>query len=179
MKSTNYEFNVVDEKERHKLLVEFNDNSVDYPTDVTVQELFEQQVEKTPDNIAVIYEDKKLTYRELNERANAVAKVLIAKGVQADDIVGIMVETSIEMLVQILAILKAGGAYMPIDQQYPDDRIAYMLEDSKAKLLLTQEKFEDRIKYQVNICDISKENVDENDNCNLGKTSDEYCFNSI
>src|SRR5690606_10754061 len=112
-----------------KLLYEFNDTYTDYPRDKTIQQLFEEQVEKTPDNIAVVFEDKKLTYSELNEKANSLARVLRDNGVKADSIVGIMVERSIEMIVGIMAVLKAGGAYLPIDPLYPAERIKYMLAD--------------------------------------------------
>ena len=102
-----------------------------------IHELFEAQVEWTPDNVAVVFEEQELTYRELNARANGLARVLREKGVQPDRLVGIMVERSLDMIVGIMAILKAGGAYVPIDPAYPEDRIRYMLDDSGAELLLT------------------------------------------
>ncbi|MBJ7968240.1 AMP-binding protein, partial [Bacillus cereus] len=86
-------------------------------------------VERTPENIAVVFENKQLTYWELNEKSNQVAALLREKGVKPDTVVGIMVERSIEMIVGMMAILKAGGAYLPIDPEYPEDRIRYMLED--------------------------------------------------
>ena len=125
-------------EERNKLLYEFNDTGLEYPKDKTIHQLFEEQVERTPDNIAVIYGDNKLTYRQLNEKANRLARVLRAKGIGPDSIAGIMVKRSPKMLVGLMAILKAGGAYLPIDPEYPGDRINYMLEDSGAKILLTQ-----------------------------------------
>jgi hypothetical protein len=103
--------------------------------------LFEEQVEKTPDNIAVVFEDKQLTYRELNSRANSLAGVLRDKGAGTDSIVGIMLERSLEMIIGIMAILKAGGAYLPIDPGYPEERIQFMLEDSSTRILLTQSRF--------------------------------------
>ncbi|WP_154695099.1 AMP-binding protein, partial [Clostridium botulinum] len=113
------EIEIIEEEEKNQILYEFNDTKVEYPKDKAIQELFEEQVEKTPNNIAVVFEDKKLTYRELNEKANSLARVLRDKGVKADSIVGIMVERSVEMIVGIMGILKSGGAYLPIDPSYP------------------------------------------------------------
>ena len=107
-----------------------------YPKDKTIQQLFEEQVEKTPDNIAVVFEDKQLTYSQLNERANSLARLLRKKGVKPDSIVGLLVERSLEMIIGIFGILKAGGAYLPIDPSYPQDRIEYMLQDSGTQVLL-------------------------------------------
>ncbi|WP_054403495.1 non-ribosomal peptide synthetase [Paenibacillus solani] len=126
---------VVEEEKRH-LLDTFNDTKAEYPKDQTIQALFEQQAERTPAAEAVVFESERLTYGELNAKANQLARVLRARGVGADRIVGIMADRSVEMIVGILAILKAGGAYLPIDPAYPAERIAYMLEDSGADLLL-------------------------------------------
>ncbi|OMF04068.1 non-ribosomal peptide synthetase [Paenibacillus amylolyticus] len=104
----------------------------------TIHELFEEQAERTPEQVAVVYGDSSLTYRELNERANRLARSLRASGAQADQPIAIMAERSLEMIVGIYAILKAGGAYVPIDPQFPQERIRYMLEDSGARLLLIQ-----------------------------------------
>ena len=127
------EIDMLSKEEKRRLLVEFNDTKAEYQKDRTIYELFEEQVEKTPDNIAVVYEEKELSYRELNKRANQLARVLRAKGVGPDKIVGIMVERSLEMIVGIMGILKAGGAYLPIDPEYPNERIEYMLEDSRCR----------------------------------------------
>ena len=125
----------------------FNRTKAEYPKNKTIVDLFEEQVEKTPDNIAVVYKNKKLTYKELNEKSNALARTLRGKGVKAETIVGIMVDRSIEMIIGIMGILKAGGAYLPIDLEYPEDRIKYMLEDSSTKILLTQNKLLGSINY--------------------------------
>ncbi|MBA4532701.1 non-ribosomal peptide synthetase [Brevibacillus halotolerans] len=109
-----------------------------YLSDKTIHQLFESQAEKTPDNPAIILEQEKLTYQELNSKANQLARLLIEKGVQTDQIVGIFMDRSIEMVISILAILKAGGAYVPIDVEYPQERIQYMLKDSQTKIVLTQ-----------------------------------------
>jgi amino acid adenylation domain-containing protein len=124
-------------RERQQLLFEFNRTDAHYPRDKTIHRLFEQQVEKAPGNTAVIYNGRKLTYRELNNKVNRLAHLLREKGIKADTIVGIMVERSMEMIVGIFAILKAGGAYLPIDAETPVQRIAMMLEDARAPMLLT------------------------------------------
>ncbi|QYK62294.1 amino acid adenylation domain-containing protein [Paenibacillus sp. S25] len=110
----------------------------DYPREKTIHQLFEEQVERTPDHIAVVFGDKHLTYADLNKQANQLAHVLRAKGLDNDEAVGIMVECSLEMIIGIFGILKAGGAYVPIDPEYPKERIRYMLTDSGANLLLTR-----------------------------------------
>ncbi|WP_147355971.1 non-ribosomal peptide synthetase [Cohnella faecalis] len=129
-------------EEKRQLLHAFNDTKATYPANQTIHGLFEEQVKKTPDHTAVVLESESLTYAELNGRANQLARVLRGKGVGADRIVGILAERSLEMIVGILGILKAGGAYLPIDPDYPAERIGYMLEDSGADILLTQKRLE-------------------------------------
>jgi len=121
----------------------WNDTAVDYPQDLTIVDLFEQQVEQTPDNIAVVFEDQHLTYQQLNDQANQLAHYLLARQTQAgihlhNPLMAIAVERSVAMVIGLLGILKAGGAYVPIDPSYPRERIRYLLEDSAAPLLLTQ-----------------------------------------
>ncbi|SFB47858.1 amino acid adenylation domain-containing protein, partial [Clostridium frigidicarnis] len=157
------------EEERNQILYEFNDTKADYPKDKTIQELFEAQVEKTPDNIAVIFEDKKLTYRELNEKANSLAKILRNKGVKADSIVGIMVERSLEMIIGIMGILKAGGAYLPIDPIYPKERIEFMLKDSESKVLLSENVLVNNIEFNGEILDLYNEDLFNKNSSNLEK----------
>ncbi|MCB2298651.1 non-ribosomal peptide synthetase [Clostridium tagluense] len=162
---------LISEEEKYKLLVEFNDTSADYPRDKTMHELFEEQVEKTPNNIAVVFEDKELTYRELNERANSLARKLREKGVGTETIVGVIVERSIEMIVGIMAILKVGGAYLPINPEYPEDRIDYILKNSETKIVLTQSKFKEKIRLEIDICDLNDEVLYKCSNDNLGKVA--------
>ena len=126
------------ENECDRLLVEWNDTATDYPQDKCIHQLFEAQVELTPDAVALVFEGQELTYSELNSRANQLAHYLQKLGVQPETLVGICVERSIEMIVGLLGIWKAGGAYLPIDPTYPSDRIAYMLENSQVPILLTQ-----------------------------------------
>ncbi|WP_287295711.1 non-ribosomal peptide synthetase [Moorena sp. SIO2C4] len=127
--------------ERQQLLVEWNNTFVEYPQDKCVHQLFEEQVEHTPDAVAVVFEDQQLTYQQLNTKANQLAHYLHSVGVEADVLVGLCVERSLEMVVGMLGILKAGGAYVPLDPEYPQERLSFMLEDTQVKVLLTQEKF--------------------------------------
>ncbi|NEQ68437.1 MAG: amino acid adenylation domain-containing protein, partial [Symploca sp. SIO2D2] len=127
--------------ERHQLLVEWNNTQTDYPQDKSIHQLFEEQVERTPDAIALVYQNQHLTYRELNCRANQLAYYLRSLGVEADKLVGLCVERSLEMVVGMLGILKAGGAYVPLDPEYPQERLSFMLEDTQVRVLLTKEKF--------------------------------------
>ncbi|MCX7920657.1 MAG: amino acid adenylation domain-containing protein, partial [Clostridia bacterium] len=128
---------ILTETEKDKLFFDFNKTKTEYPIDKGIHQLFEEQVEKTPDHIALVFGETCLTYRELNNRANTIAWYLRGKGIGEDKIVGIMVERSLEMIIGILGILKAGGAYVPIDPGYPKERINYLLESSKTAFLLS------------------------------------------
>jgi amino acid adenylation domain-containing protein/thioester reductase-like protein len=136
---------LLSESEQQKLLVEWNNTVTDYPKNQCIHQLFEAQVENTPDAIALIFESQQLTYRELNTTANLVAHYLQSIGVKPEVLVGICVERSIEMIIGVLAILKAGGAYVPLDPSYPQERLAFMLEDSQVPVLLTQEKLKAKL----------------------------------
>lgn len=125
--------------ERRQLLVTWNATTTEYPRESCIHQLFEAQVARTPDAVAVVFEDSQLTYRQLNERANQLARYLVRIGVGPNVLVGICVERSLEMIVGLLGILKAGGAYVPVDPNFPADRIAFMLEDAEAPVLLTQD----------------------------------------
>ncbi|WP_234405638.1 non-ribosomal peptide synthetase [Paenibacillus sp. IHBB 10380] len=147
------------EEEREQVLVSFNETEAPYPREKTISELFEEQVAKTPKQVAVVYEGEEWTYEELNARSNQVARVLRKHGVGNETIVGIMVERSLEMMAGILGILKAGGAYLPIDPDYPAERIAYMLEDSGTKVLLTQKRLTDRVVFDGSIVALDEAGV--------------------
>ena len=131
--------------EKHKLLVEWNETTSDYPQDKCIHELFEATVERTPEAVAVVFEGEQLTYRELNARANQLAHYLQERGVGPEVLVGICVERSLEMIVGLLGILKAGGAYVPLDPAYPFERLGFMLEDSSVPVLLTQSKLIEKL----------------------------------
>jgi amino acid adenylation domain-containing protein len=124
--------------EREQLLVGFNDTALDYPQQQTIHGMFEAQVERTPDALAVVHGEQRLSYRQLNEQANRLAHILRKQGVVPDSRVGICVERGAEMVVGLLAILKAGGGYVPLDPAYPVERIAYMLQDSAPAAVLAQ-----------------------------------------
>ncbi len=130
------ELSMLDEEEKRLVVETFNDTAAEYPSGKTVVELFEEQAKKTPDNIAVVFEEEKMTYRELNEKANQLAYKLRKLGVEPDDKVAILTQRSIEMIIGILGIIKAGGAYVPIDPDCPEERIRYMLENSQPKAVL-------------------------------------------
>ncbi|MBD2281548.1 non-ribosomal peptide synthetase, partial [Aphanizomenon flos-aquae] len=131
--------------ERHQLLVEWNDTAAEYPIDKCIHQLFEEQVEKTPDAVAVVFGNQQLTYRELNQQANQLAHYLQTLGVRPEVLVGICVERSLEMVVGLLGILKAGGAYVPLDPNYPQERLSYMLVDSGVEVLLTQQQLMEKL----------------------------------
>ena len=126
------------EPERQQLLFEWNDTERNYPQDKCIHQLFEAQVEQTPDSIAVVFEEQELTYLELNTKANQLAHYLQTLGVKPEVIVGICVERSLEMVIGLLAILKTGGTYIPLDPNYPQERTAFILEQTQASVLLTQ-----------------------------------------
>ncbi|WP_375492804.1 amino acid adenylation domain-containing protein [uncultured Nostoc sp.] len=138
--------------ELDQLLLEWQENPAVYVNDICIHQLFEYQVEKTPEQIAVIFEDKQVSYQELNQRANQLAHYLQTLNVKPEVLVGICLERSLEMIVGLLAILKAGGAYVPLDPAYPSARLALMLEDSQLSILLTKQNLLSKLpEYQAHI----------------------------
>jgi len=141
------EIEILSEEEKQQVLYDFNDTGQDYPSDTVIHRLFEEQVERTPDNIAVVdlpppggassRTPLKTTYRQLNEKANRLAGLLRENGVRSDTIVALLMESSIDRIVAIIGILKAGGAYLPIDTEYPENRVLSILDNCSASLLLT------------------------------------------
>ncbi len=142
------ELPLLTEAERHQLLVEWNATATSYPSNRCVHQLFEEQVERTPDAIALVFDDQQMTYRELNMRANQLAHYLQQLGVGPEVMVGLCLERSLEMVVSLLGILKAGGAYVPLDLAYPQERLAFMLQDTHAPVLVTLEQFIDVLPTQ-------------------------------
>ncbi len=128
---------ILSEAERGKLLIELNDTETDYPSQFCIHHLIEQQTERNPDADAVILEDQRLSYGELNRKANRLAHLLLHQGIGPGKLVGICQDKSLDLIVSVLATLKAGAAFLPIDPSYPDDRIAHMLEDANVSLVLT------------------------------------------
>lgn len=151
------EIEIVTPDEKQQIIHEFNNTEFEYDKTKTIAKLFEEQVEKTPDAVALVFENKVMTYRELNQRTNSLAYYLRNKGVERNTIVGIIVNRSFEMIVSILAVLKAGGAYIPIDPEYPAERITYMLENSKSKFLLSTKSLQETNNFEQEIIEVDLE----------------------
>ncbi|MGF1980312.1 MAG: amino acid adenylation domain-containing protein [Nostoc sp. CmiSLP01] len=163
------ELPLLSESEKHQLLEEWNDTEVEYPQQLCIHELFETQVQKTPDAIAVVFEDQQLTYRQLNAKANQLAHYLRSLGVKPEVLVGICVERSLSMVIGLLAILKAGGAYVPLDPAYPPERLAFILQDAAVSVLLTQQQLienlpqhQTRVVYLDTDCEIVAQQSSQN-----------------
>ncbi len=131
---------ILTKSEKNKLLNKFNNTELEYNKDKNVIKLFEEMVKSYPDKIAVVSNNERLTYKELDKKSNQLALYLKKSGVKSKEIIGVLINRSIEMAIGILAILKVNGTYLPIDPEYPKDRIEYMLEDSGSKMLLTNSK---------------------------------------
>ena len=130
---------ILSEAEQQQLLVEWNDTTAPRPEKTCLHKMFEAQVERTPEAVAVETAGERLSYRELDERANRLAAYLQARGVMVEDIVGVCMERSTEMIVALLGVLKAGATYLPLDPTYPRERLAFMVQDADVKLLLSAE----------------------------------------
>src|SRR5689334_18531349 len=137
------ELALLSESERHQLLVEWNETKHEFPRGESLADLFERQVQRTPEQIAVIYEDQQLSYRELNARANQLAHYLKNRGVGAEALVGVSLERSLELVVAVVGVLKAGAAYVPLDSSYPAERLRFMCEDARVEFLLSSAKLKD------------------------------------
>jgi len=131
---------VIDESETNLVQYKFNDTAVDFPSNETVTHLFEEQVKRAPESIAIISENEQLTYQEMNERVNQLARKIRKLGAGVNDCIAIMAERSIDMVIGIYAIIKAGCAYVPISPSFPDDRIKYILEDCNPKAILLRDR---------------------------------------
>ena len=150
------------QEEREQLLYEWNATEVEYPRNKCMHELFEEQVERTPNAIAIVYQEQALSYGELNGRANRLAHYLRELGVGPDKLVAVCVERGLEMVVGLLAVLKAGGAYVPLDPAYPVERLRYMVEDSGPEVLLTQGHLREQmrgVKRELAVIDLSDPGV--------------------
>ncbi|HEY9618636.1 MAG TPA: amino acid adenylation domain-containing protein [Microcoleaceae cyanobacterium] len=157
--------------EHQQVLVDWNQTALAYPPEACIHQLFESQVQRTPEAIAMVFEHQHLTYRELNDRANQVAHYLTTFGVGPEVIVGICLERSLDMVVGLLGILKAGGSYVPLDPAYPQDRLAYMIEDSQLPVLLTQQALRQQFAdqpVQIVCMDTDGSTIAEQPTTNLG-----------
>ncbi|MDD0821156.1 hypothetical protein BUE63_06055 [Bacillus sp. MB353a] len=163
------EIELIDLDEKNKLLYEFNENYGCLKHEAkTICQLFEAQAKKTPDNTAVVFEKYNMSYRELNEKANQLARLLQEREVGPETIVGIMVDRSLDMIIGILAVLKVGGAYLPIDADYPKERIHYMLKDSGCNIMLTQKALQEKFECPIYQISMDEENLENREKENLG-----------
>ncbi len=169
------EISITTPKELQEILSLSSKNDCAYPNDKTISQLFEEQVKLTPNNIAVKFKNKALTYDELNKKSNKVAHFLRNLGIKANDVVAIRLNKSLEMVIGILGIIKAGGCYLPIDLSYPQERVSFMLEDSNAKLFLTNELHKDDL--EINIPYYLLDNSFDNENSSNSEENLE-CINS-
>lgn len=134
---------IITKEEKHKILNIFNNTATDYAKEKTIIELFEEQVNKSPENVAVIYGENQITYKELNEKANSVANYLIKQGIKKGENIPVLLERSLDLIISMIAIIKAGAVYVPISTDFPIDRIKYILKDSESKLVITSKKWKD------------------------------------
>ncbi|EJV87811.1 non-ribosomal peptide synthetase [Bacillus cereus] len=153
------EIECITEEERHEVLYRFNDTKREYPKHKTIKEVFEEEAEMAVEKIAIVSNGVELSYQELNQRANQLARVLRKKGITRDSIVPVLCDKSIETIVAMVAVIKAGGAYLPIDEEYPEARIRYLLEDSESAVLLGKKE----AILKLNLTEISVEVVDLTD----------------
>lgn len=151
---------ILPEDEKRRLLVDWNQTAVDYPEHDCVHEQFEMQVVRTPNATALVFQNQSLTYRELDEKANRLARRLVSLGVGPEALVGISLERSLDMMVGLLAILKAGGAYLPLDPKYPPQRLKMVLADASPRVVLTQERIASRLHAEARVLCVDSEWAD-------------------
>jgi non-ribosomal peptide synthetase component F len=149
------QINILSEEERHQLLYDFNNTSFSYPSEKTIVDLFEDQVNQHPDRVAVFFKGESLSYASLNAKANQLARALISRGIIPGSVVGLLLDRSLDMVVGVMGVLKAGAAYLPIDPTLPEQRVAYMLDQSRASMLLTQSAHLERHYAYLPVKDIS------------------------
>ncbi|MEO6863063.1 MAG: condensation domain-containing protein, partial [Microcoleus sp.] len=165
---------LLSEDEVNQLLIEWNDTRTDYPQNKCIHQLFEEQVDQHSEDVAVSFDSQHLTYRELNSKANQLARYLQKLGVGAEVLVGLCADRSIDLIVGMLAVLKAGGAYLPLDPSYPRDRLNLMLEDAEVKVLLIQDKLSENFRDFSNSvikCDRDSEQIAKESAENLTNTA--------
>lgn len=171
------DIDMLSSEEKNKILYEFNNTAAPYPSDKTIVELFEEQVEKNPNSIAVVFEGQKLTYKELNEKANSLANyILLNKGIKKGHIVGVHLNRNIDLIVSMLGVIKCGAIYLPISKDFPIDRIQYILNDSKSNLLITDYNLSETIYCEtLNVTSIDYETYSKN-NLSLNVNSSDYLY---
>ena len=162
------EIDILTEEEKEEVLANFNQTQLEYPRDKRWNQLFEEQAARTPDKIALVCGNDQLTYQELNARANQIARGLQEKGVKQGSIVGLILERSVDMIAGLIGVLKAGGAYLPMDPEYPQDRIKYMLEDSGTEILVTEKFIGGKLtEMNVDMVCVDDEEIYQNESRNL------------
>lgn len=159
------EIQMLSEVERKQILFEFNATEREYPQDKTIYELFEEQARKIPEHVAVVHDGREMTYRELDERSNQLARMLRKRGITKSSVVGILVNRSLELVIGILGIMKAGGAYLPINPTFPKERIVHMVEDSDVDIILTNTEHwgKDLLNRSLMIIDFEDESIEAED----------------
>jgi len=161
--------------EKKQVLVDWNTTQFEFPSETCAHQQFEQWAERTPDGIAAVFESQQLSYRELNERSNRLARHLRKRGVGPEVVVGICLEPSLETVVAIFGVLKAGGAYLPLDASYPDDRLTFMLKDSETRLILTQPQLAEKVgrlgSFEVLVLENNADQFNEGDKTNLSNSA--------
>ena len=165
---------VMSPEEYHKVIEEFNDTYVEYPREKCVQELFAEQAKKTPDKIALIAGNKKYTYREINEKSDALAQKMINLGIREQDVVGTYLDRTAYTVISQIAVLKAGGVFLPIDHRYPKDRIDYMLNDCTVKLILTDKELNNE--WNVEYLNLDNYDFDDVLHTKVVNNSDDTCY---
>ncbi|MCH5454748.1 amino acid adenylation domain-containing protein, partial [Bacillus toyonensis] len=163
------EIDIMTVNERHEIINTFNDTKVNYNKEKLLHEFFEEKAEASPEKIALIFGEKAMTYQEVNERANQLARMLRQSGVQRNSIVGMLVDRSFEMMIGILAVHKAGAAYLPIDPAFPEERVQFILEDSRTNVLLTQSHFKNHLDLEQVVITIDDEMCYKGNSSNLDK----------
>jgi amino acid adenylation domain-containing protein len=158
---------MMSEEEREQVVVEWNRTGMDYPRERTWVELFEEQVRRSPEATALVFGEQRLSYEELNGKANGLARHLRGLGVGPETMVGICLERSVEMVLGILGVLKAGGAYLPMDPLYPAERLGFMLEDAQVSVVLSQEKIQRQWPAGTKVVDVEKVDGEEAGNLEL------------
>lgn len=173
------DISILSENEKNNILKGFNNTNFKYDSNKHIHTLFEEQVLKTPDDVALVFENQELTYKDLNEKANAISYYLKNHGFKANDIVGIMLPRSLELIIAMLGVLKSGACYIPIDPTYPQKRIEYMLENSNAKILLTNNdlynkiNFKNKLSMDLNCIELYSLNTN-NLNCDISPNDSSY-----
>lgn len=158
---------MMSQEEENQILQEFNNTKVDYPSTKTIIDLFEEQVQKNPNKVAVVFEDQKLTYQELNEKSNQLARYLITNNAGLGDVVCILLDKSLEMIISILGILKIGATFLPIDISYPNERIDYIIRNSKSSIIITNKNLIHKTNSTAQPLCIELEPLEQYENSNL------------